>query len=52
MRARPPRFVDKNTPRDASPVIEGLDAMAYGMGACCVQVTFQARDSTEAETLL
>ena len=48
MRARPPRFVDKNTPRDASPVIEGLDAMAYGMGACCVQVTFQARDSTEA----
>ena len=22
--------------------------MAYGMGACCVQVTFQARDSTEA----
>ena len=44
----PPRFVDAETPADAPATIEGLDAMAYGMGCCCLQVTFQARDATEA----
>ena len=44
----PPRFLDSKTPKDAPRVIEGLDAMAYGMGCCCLQVTFQARDATEA----
>jgi len=48
VKATPPRFIDVKTPSDAPAIIEGLDAMAYGMGACCVQVTFQARDSTEA----
>jgi len=46
--ARPPRFFDRETPADAPAHIEGLDAMAYGMGCCCLQVTFQARDASEA----
>lgn len=46
--ARPPRFFDTRTPSDLKPHIEGLDAMAYGMGCCCLQVTFQARDAQEA----
>lgn len=48
VRATPPRFFDEKTPADANPHVEGVDAMAYGMGACCLQVTFQARDATEA----
>ncbi|KAJ8603468.1 hypothetical protein CTAYLR_005098 [Chrysophaeum taylorii] len=46
--ARPPRFFDAKTPTNAPESIEGLDAMAYGMGCCCLQVTFQARDAREA----
>ncbi|KAJ1460382.1 glutamate-cysteine ligase-domain-containing protein [Pelagophyceae sp. CCMP2097] len=43
-----PRFFDLKTPSDAPRTIEGLDAMAFGMGACCMQVTFQAHDVREA----
>jgi glutamate--cysteine ligase catalytic subunit len=25
-----------------------MDAMAFGMGCCCLQITFQATDLTEA----
>lgn len=46
--ARPPRFFDAKTPVDSETEIHGLDAMAYGMGCCCLQVTFQARDAREA----
>ena len=28
-----------------------MDAMAYGMGCCCLQVTFQARDIDESRHL-
>jgi len=28
-----------------------MDAMGFGMGCCCLQVTFQARDVTESRTL-
>lgn len=28
-----------------------MDSMGFGMGACCLQVTFQARDLTESTTL-
>merc|ERR1719426_66932 len=28
-----------------------MDAMAYGMGSCCLQVTFQARDVDESRHL-
>jgi glutamate--cysteine ligase catalytic subunit len=31
----------------AAPMIE-MDAMAYGMGCCCLQLTFQARDVDES----
>ena len=28
-----------------------MDAMAFGMGMCCLQVTFQARDLSESRYL-
>jgi glutamate--cysteine ligase catalytic subunit len=28
-----------------------MDAMAFGMGCCCLQVTFQARDLAESTFL-
>jgi glutamate--cysteine ligase catalytic subunit len=28
-----------------------MDAMAFGMGSCCLQITFQARDITEGRTM-
>ena len=62
---RMPLFEDENTPStpaeagvDANgvqqPSIEEgikMDAMAFGMGSCCLQVTLQARDVLEARVL-
>lgn len=48
-----PLFHDSNTPEfqggatPAHPMIH-MDAMAFGMGMCCLQVTFQARDVDES----
>ncbi|KAJ1448288.1 glutamate-cysteine ligase-domain-containing protein [Pelagophyceae sp. CCMP2097] len=43
-----PMFKDEHTPVEA--VEEGIhmDAMAFGMGCCCLQVTFQCRDVDES----
>ncbi|XP_058450449.1 glutamate--cysteine ligase [Malaya genurostris] len=52
-----PIFRDKNTvvPVDGSlpdkPDYVHMDAMGFGMGCCCLQVTFQACNITEARTL-
>ena len=63
---RLPRFRDAKTPAAARPAggpppstaEEALqmeevymDAMAFGMGCCCLQVTFQARDVSESRHL-
>uniref|UniRef100_A0A7S4B8C5 Glutamate--cysteine ligase n=1 Tax=Chrysotila carterae TaxID=13221 RepID=A0A7S4B8C5_CHRCT len=62
---RVPRFKDKNTPQGTpagcpapSTLEEALkmdevymDAMAFGMGCCCLQVTFQGRDIAESRHL-
>lgn len=51
---RLPLFRDAKTPEfedDAAalaPPTVHMDAMAYGMGCCCLQVTFQARDMAES----
>jgi len=49
---RQPRFQDVNTPLvdGMVPDIE-MDCMAYGMGCCCLQVTFQASDIDESRYL-
>lgn len=49
---RQPRFKDVNTPLvdGVAPDIE-MDCMAYGMGCCCLQVTFQASDIDESRYL-
>ena len=39
-----PLFQDDNTKGDAIKA----DAMAFGMGCCCLQVTFQCRDVDES----
>ena len=46
-----PLFKDAQT--DAAALAEGIrmDAMGYGMGLCCLQVTFQARDVDESRHL-
>lgn len=50
-------FKDENTklPVEGSPAHEPdvvlLDAMGFGMGCCCLQLTFQACNITEARTL-
>lgn len=49
---RVPLFLDEATPEftagaSADPYIS-MDAMAFGMGCCCMQVTFQARDIDES----
>lgn len=53
---RVPLFEDMNTPEfqgrrasvsEKAPEIE-MDCMAFGMGMCCLQVTFQARDVDES----
>ena len=48
---RVPMFKDRATPAEA--LAEGIkmDCMAYGMGCCCLQVTFQARDIDESRHL-
>mmetsp|Transcript_23206 Transcript_23206/g.53705 ORF Transcript_23206/g.53705 Transcript_23206/m.53705 type:complete len:719 (+) Transcript_23206:73-2229(+) len=38
------------TPESKAPTVAG-DAMAFGMGNCCLQVTFQARDVHESRFL-
>jgi len=62
---RMPRFRDTKTPRgtpaggpapaDLKSALEMdevyMDAMAFGMGCCCLQVTFQARDVEESRHL-
>lgn len=35
----------------AKPNCVYMDAMAFGMGSCCLQITFQSRDITEGRTL-
>jgi glutamate--cysteine ligase catalytic subunit len=52
---RAPLFRDTATPEFAGeplahPEVLG-DAMAYGMGSCCLQITFQARDVNESRFL-
>lgn len=50
-------FKDEHTklPVEGSPTMEPdvvlLDAMGFGMGCCCLQLTFQACNITEARTL-
>ena len=63
---RMPRFQDRNTPAPVlpkgCPAPESaaaalgmdevyMDAMAFGMGCCCLQVTFQAREVSESRHL-
>jgi glutamate--cysteine ligase catalytic subunit len=63
---RMPRFRDTHTPAPSRPVgcaqpstVEEanamdevyMDAMAFGMGCCCLQVTFQAQDVDESRHL-
>ncbi|CAN0456539.1 unnamed protein product, partial [Laminaria digitata] len=57
-----PLFRDEQTPefqetsysspsgdgQESSPPTIHMDAMAFGMGCCCLQVTFQARDIDES----
>lgn len=51
---RVPLFRDINTPEfqgdseKGEPPMIDMDAMAFGMGMCCLQVTFQARDVDES----
>jgi glutamate--cysteine ligase catalytic subunit len=51
---RVPLFHDENTPEFLSTEKESpvpdiyMDCMAFGMGMCCLQVTFQARDVNES----
>lgn len=44
-----PIFQDENTPEDIVDI--HMDAMSFGMGCCCLQVTFQARTLWEARCL-
>lgn len=44
-----PIFQDTATPAGDTEI--EMDCMAYGMGMCCLQVTFQARDVTESRHL-
>lgn len=44
-----PCFHDTQTPSDAPPII--MDAMGFGMGSCCLQVTFQASSLDESRVL-
>eukprot|EP00051_Salpingoeca_urceolata_P006555 m.86546 g.86546 ORF g.86546 m.86546 type:complete len:719 (-) comp14880_c0_seq3:128-2284(-) len=51
-----PLYEDRNTdltPEEGSDGDPGIymDAMAFGMGSCCLQVTFQARDVSESRHL-
>lgn len=46
---RIPLFQDENTPQGLDEI--HMDAMAFGMGCCCLQVTFQARNLHEARCL-
>mmetsp|Transcript_21659 Transcript_21659/g.53027 ORF Transcript_21659/g.53027 Transcript_21659/m.53027 type:complete len:842 (-) Transcript_21659:297-2822(-) len=47
---RVPLFKDLKTPKELGDEIL-MDAMAFGMGSCCLQVTFLARNLTEARNL-
>lgn len=43
-----PTFMDENT--TIPPTIH-MDAMGFGMGSCCLQVTFQAENIEESRIL-
>jgi len=43
-------FVDERIPEQLPNHIY-MDAMGFGMGCCCLQVTFQACNISEARTL-
>ncbi|CAM9235173.1 unnamed protein product, partial [Hapterophycus canaliculatus] len=43
-----PEFMAENLPEGADRPTIHMDAMAFGMGCCCLQVTFQARDIEES----
>ena len=49
--ARIPLYKDARTPAAALTSGIRMDAMGYGMGCCCLQVTFQARDVDESRHL-
>lgn len=46
-----PLFPDKNTKKEDLEKGIVMDCMGYGMGCCCLQVTFQARDLDESRKL-
>lgn len=46
----PRPFVEKGVPEQKEDMIY-LDAMGFGMGCCCLQVTFQASSIAEARKL-
>lgn len=48
---RVPVFQDKNTSAAVGTDYIQMDCMAYGMGCCCLQVTFQASDVDESRFL-
>mmetsp|Transcript_107661 Transcript_107661/g.314782 ORF Transcript_107661/g.314782 Transcript_107661/m.314782 type:complete len:694 (-) Transcript_107661:70-2151(-) len=48
--ARPEKRQRTTPESDGTPVIE-MDCMAFGMGCCCLQVTFQASDIEESRYL-
>ena len=43
-----PTFMQENS--SLPPTIH-MDAMGFGMGSCCLQVTFQAESQTESRAL-
>lgn len=45
-----PLLKDENTPESLGDFID-MDAMAFGMGCCCLQTTFLARNLSEAREL-
>lgn len=48
MNIQVPTFMDVHT---ALPPTIHMDAMAFGMGSCCLQVTFQAENLLESRLL-
>jgi glutamate--cysteine ligase catalytic subunit len=44
----PPEPVEETKPKDNVRAAIHMDAMAFGMGCCCLQITFQAKDMDES----
>jgi len=40
--------IDKNRSNESLRAAVHMDAMAFGMGCCCLQITFQAKDIDES----